>query len=116
MPNPIPTRSREIVKTRDVGRCVRCGMAGNNFHHRRSRSVTDDCTHAPCNAITLCGSGTTGCHGWVHAHPFEARAMGWIVSRHATPHDEPVHVRWLDWITLTCEGAFHLHREESASD
>jgi hypothetical protein len=70
---------------RDNYRCVRCGhylsgvWPGYSCHHRQSRSVGPDTLD---NRIMLCGSGTTGCHGYVHAHPVEARDKGWIVSRH----------------------------------
>lgn len=37
--------------------------------------------NAPANLLTLCGSGTTGCHGWVEHHPEWAKAHGWSVSR-----------------------------------
>lgn len=33
------------------------------------------------NLVLLCGSGTTGCHGEVHAHPTESYATGWMVRR-----------------------------------
>ena len=66
--------------------------------------MRDDHTHCPCNGINLCGSGTTGCHGWVHSHPFEARAMGWIVSRYAVPHETPVYAAQHGWVLLGCGG------------
>lgn len=31
----------------------------------------------PANGIPLCGSGTTGCHGWVEAHPTDGVLFGW---------------------------------------
>lgn len=43
--------------------------------------MVDRHQHAPCNGVTCC----TVCHAWIHAHPFEARAEGWIVARHADP-------------------------------
>lgn len=44
--------------------------------------------HAPCNGVTVCKT----CHAWIHSHPFEARAQGWIVARHADPCHEYVTV------------------------
>jgi hypothetical protein len=42
--------------------------------------------------IRLCGSGTTGCHGWVHANPLKAKAAGYIVPANgrAKPEELPV--------------------------
>lgn len=72
---------------RDEHRCVRCGKPltagwpGYSCHHRQSKSVGPDTLD---NRIMLCGSGTNpACHAYVHAHPAEARANGWIVSKYA---------------------------------
>jgi hypothetical protein len=46
----IPTASREAVKSRDTGRCVRCWGVGSEWHHRRSRSVRDEHRHCPCGS------------------------------------------------------------------
>jgi len=64
--------------TRGPGVCVRCGRPAANRHHRlpRSRGGTDD----PHNVVPLCGSGSTGCHGWVHANPAEAERVGLTVD------------------------------------
>ena len=63
--------------------CVRCGgswhWAGMSIHHRRPRSHRFPGLNQPSNLIVLCGSGTVGCHAWVHQHPLEAYANGWLV-------------------------------------
>jgi 5-methylcytosine-specific restriction endonuclease McrA len=84
----IPERSRNQVVARDRSRCVRCGSPAlpGEWHHRRSRSIRDEDTHASSNGILLCRT----CHKWVHEHPFEARGSGWIVSRYANPKAEPI--------------------------
>ena len=70
------------ILRRDGFRCVRCGKpvayGRDSIHHRILGNRKDN---RPSNLIALCGSGTTGCHGWVHSHPAEAREYGWIVSR-----------------------------------
>lgn len=80
----IPEHSREQVKGREMGRCLRCGSPAPNghWHHRRTRRRRNEHTHCACNGVWLC----PGCHRWVHDHPFEAKAAGFIVSRYA---DEP---------------------------
>lgn len=58
----------------------------------------------PANLITLCGSGTTGCHGWVEAHPVHAKELGLSVSRNGPPPSE-VPVLTLDgWVLLDNDG------------
>lgn len=87
MADAIPTKSRELVKARDGGLCVRCGMLGREVHHRRRRRINfDGLAHSPANLIRLCGWGNnTGCHGWTHAHPVEARELGLTLR----PDDDP---------------------------
>lgn len=90
------------MRVRDYERCVRCYTPTKNgqWHHRRSRSVVGECQHETCNGIYLCHE----CHAWVHAHPFEARARGWIVSRAANPCEMPVYTEQFGWVLLDHEG------------
>jgi 5-methylcytosine-specific restriction protein A len=97
--SPIPTKSRQAVRARDRQRCVRCAGNGTEWHHRRSRSVRDPHTHCTCNGVLLCST----CHRWVHSHPFEARAVGLIVSRYREPSKMQVEHALLGWVWLTCE-------------
>lgn len=94
MTKEIPVQARITVKTRAHFRCERCGVPAptGQWHHRRSRSRRDEHTHCPCNGVWLCAT----CHGWVHAHPLEARAEGgFIVSRHVDqPGAVPVVTPW----------------------
>lgn len=94
------------VQVRDRFRCLRCGGMGANWHHRRSKSIRDQHTDCPCNGVWLCGSGSMGCHGWVHSHPLLARQQGWIVSRYmAEPSMVPVMSRVHGGVVLLdCEG------------
>lgn len=59
---------RKLLRERE---CRLCGRVSSNGHHLvyRSQGGADD----PDNIIPLCGSGTTGCHGKIHAHDHEAR-------------------------------------------
>lgn len=55
-----------------------CEQWATNAHHvvLRSRGGDDGRT------LPVCGSGTTGCHGWIHAHPAEALERGLIERPH----------------------------------
>lgn len=103
MAGPIPTRARQTVKERDLGHCLRCGAAGaRELHHRRRRGVGED-PHLVCNLLTLCGPG--GCHDWVHAHPEEARRLGYIITSY--DDTEPFRVvlaSFMGPILLSCDG------------
>lgn len=61
-------------------RCIGCGRPDVTAQHRRPRGMggTSDVTKGhPANGVPLCGSGTTGCHGWAERHPTEAELLGW---------------------------------------
>lgn len=106
-PSPL---TRETVKNRDLGRCVRCGRAigdgPRSIHHRKRRSQGG--TNDAENLILLDGTGTTGCHGWVHAHPAEARAAGWLLLESQDPAAERVMVATgpgvFAWFLLSDDG------------
>lgn len=109
MSKSIPGVSRALVRGRDRHHCIRCGMRGVDWHHRRTRSVRDEHTHCPCNGITLCGPGNNhGCHGWAHSNPAEAAEIGLIVSRHSLvlPREVPVQHIEHGLVLLNCDGGF----------
>lgn len=110
MASPIPERSRIIVRRRERDLCIRCAGKGAQWHHRRSRSVVDEHQHCPCNGVLLCPT----CHAWVHAHPFEARGLGLIVSRHtAVPGEVPVVSYFYNpGLLLQCEGGFNFKQRD----
>ena len=99
--------------------CALCGMGigpegrgvGWSVHHRLRRSQGVD--HSIQNVIILCGSGTTQCHGWVHANPADARAGGWMLSGRQEPLAVPVLVAGQRWVYLTSIGTYHDVREAS---
>lgn len=86
---------RADVDARDEGKCRRCGTAGGQIsrHHRKPRGM-GGANRADSgrlsNIVTLCGSGTTGCHGWVETHREEARGSGWLVFAVDDPQDVPM--------------------------
>lgn len=78
--------TRNKVLDRDRCKCRRCGVDITHrmysIHHRKPRGMggtKDPRADSPGNLLTLCGTGTTGCHGWVESHRAEAYAQGWLV-------------------------------------
>lgn len=86
---------RKDVDARDGGICRRCGAAGGQIsrHHRKPRGM-GGANRADAgrlsNIVTVCGSGTTGCHGWIESNRNEARLDGWLVPTWQDPADVPV--------------------------
>lgn len=83
---------RETVSERDQWRCTRCGehvqFRTVSIHHRRpagSGGSRRPETHLPANLILLCGSGVTGCHGWVESHRTESYELGLLVHQGIDP-------------------------------
>lgn len=80
------------VDERDRYRCAKCEqpIRGGSRHHRKLRRFDD---HSADNLLLLCGSGTTGCHGWVHANVRESYENGWLVHSWHEPREVPVRLR-----------------------
>lgn len=109
-----------MVDDRDDRRCVRCGRSlyslSGSRHHRKLRS---QCTrvekHQVQNLILLCGSGTTGCHGYVHAHPETAYENGWMVRSWQDQLDVPVRT-WHGLVYLTSDGKYSFKKPKEQSN
>lgn len=76
-------QARAEVFERSQGRCEAqiegvCAGRGTNAHHKHMSGQGGPDT--PENLLWVCGSGTTGCHGWIHANPREAVELGLLVS------------------------------------
>lgn len=104
-------RVKYLVDTRDGKCCVRCGKylpgkAGGR-HHRKMRSqARKDEVHSPANLIDICGTGTTGCHGWIHSHPKEAYEQGFLVRSTFDPEKVPITTYQHGHVLLTNDGMF----------
>lgn len=103
----------DLVLDRDQHSCVLCGggvgdRRGTDYsiHHRLLRS--QGVNNSPSNLITLCGSGTTECHGAVHAKPKWARSFGgWLLRSTDNPAVYPVLIeRASRWVLLTNNGYY----------
>jgi hypothetical protein len=108
----IPREVRELVDGRDGGRCQRCGTYTSNRsrHHRKSKGMGGSkLFDTPQNIVTLCGSGTTGCHGWVESNRDEAYDLGWLVRRNGRQDPADVHINtYWGWGLFTADGRFLL--------
>ena len=121
-------RLRANVVVREDGRCFRCGkqvaiyepetyrdlpvvkrIAQFSFHHRKPRGMGGsnslDINIFP-NLIVLCGTGTTGCHGWVEANREQAYKDGLLLhgvmgNPITTPAFSEYRGFWIDLTTGT---------------
>ena len=85
---------RGIVFNRAEGMCEKCGGRGQSIHHRKPRGAGGTkIADVASNLLLLCGSGTTGCHGWVERNRVQALADGYLVRRVDDPALIPV-LRW----------------------
>lgn len=105
--------SKRIALQRQGWHCMRCGTnihdpslwPGRSGHHRQLRRRADPAVRdLPCNIVELCGSGTTGCHGWAHAHPAEAERFGYIIPSWRDPLSVPIRDWNGDWRWLLPDG------------
>lgn len=82
----------DLCWQRAAGACEQCHRAlrledrgiGWSLHHRQPRGMGGSkavYVNLPGNLLVLCGSGTTGCHGWVEANRERALDTGLLVSR-----------------------------------
>jgi hypothetical protein len=95
---------RAIVYERAERFCERCCRGGPvlTVHHRRKRSQGGLWT--PGNCVLVCGSGTTGCHGWIEHNPVFARAEGFHVQPWVNPLEVSVFWRMSQWVFLDDDG------------
>lgn len=80
---------------RDGPTCRRCGVwiegQLGSLHHRklRGRATPKRDYDLVENLVVLCGSGTSGCHGWAHGHPKDAHEEGWVCWTWEKPAERP---------------------------
>lgn len=101
-------RGRAIVAERAGGRCEAaienvCIVRPGSMHHRFKPGRLWN----PSNLLHLCGDGTTGCHGYIEAHPKWANQEGLWLRAGEDPRTSSVHMRWMyerSWWFLDDEG------------
>lgn len=115
---PQTVRYAFFVREREA--CFRCRRGlrwedrgfGWSAHHRKPRGMggtTDPAVAGIANCLIVCGSGTTGCHGWIEKNRGIAITFGLLIPRSATgPEWAPEVVRVMDradrWWMLTASG------------
>lgn len=70
-----------------------CGTPSTNTHHRTPRGMggsKDPRLGLPSNLLRVCGTGITGCHGWIESNRSVAATLGFLVRRGIPPTDVPV--------------------------
>lgn len=106
--------ARTLVRERDKGLCQMCGrwFQYPNTHHRINRGSGGSAQYERASLlVTLCGSGTTGDHGWVTQNPKAAgRAsdggIGFLLPRNnpdIDPEREPIRL-FEGWFLLADDG------------
>jgi 5-methylcytosine-specific restriction protein A len=105
-----PPQTRVLAYARADQRCELCGVYayGGSLHHRRPRGMGGDKrpeTSAVSNALLLCGSGTTGCHGRIESNRNWARDEGLLVRPNDNPAEVPVVLR-MGRVLLTDWGGY----------
>lgn len=85
---PELVRNRALAYERAMGVCEAgspwCEGRPTQVHHIARRRGAG--AHALTNLLAVCGMGnTSGCHGWIHQHPDEAKAKDWLRSPDALP-------------------------------
>lgn len=111
---------KKVIR-RDKGSCVRCGRhvvhleRGREWsiHHRRNRGSGGTSlawVNQPANLVVLCGSGTTGCHGWVERERTKAFDLGLLVSKIgvATAVTTRLKHHLYGWVLLDNDGGYEL--------
>lgn len=106
--------TRMTVHMRADGYCERCGIDFDgvgmmSIHHRRPRRMggtSDPVANSVSNLMAICGSGTTGCHGWIESHRTEAYTNGWLLYSGQNPGEIPAYIHGKGFRLLTSEGAY----------
>lgn len=110
-PLRVDDETRFTVLARGHYKCERCRQdflkLGVSIHHRRPRMMggsKNEELHKAANLIALCGSGTSGCHGWVESNREEARTFGYLIVKVESAEQIPFKDLNGDWWTIDNNG------------
>jgi 5-methylcytosine-specific restriction endonuclease McrA len=111
----------DAVLERDGHSCVVCGggLHGTrsldwSIHHRKRRSQGG--TNCPSNLVSVCGHGTAGCHGDIHAAPAKAQEAGWLLKRDQDPTQVLMPHAVHGYILLTADGSWATRRPSPSTE
>ena len=106
-PNRVSEETRWAVLARAFYKCERCNQnflgVPMSVHHRRPRMMggsKNEMLHEPANLIVLCGSGTSGCHGWVESNRAKARELGYLIQKIESAQEIPFRDETGSWWQL----------------
>jgi hypothetical protein len=107
----IPAELRELVLVRADWVCDLCagrldGWDGYSVHHRDPGGMGgSQLVHTAAVCVVLCGSGITGCHGWVESNRWDAEDLGFLlVGTVVRAEDTPIHRHRRQWVIPTGDG------------
>lgn len=95
-----PEWARAAIIEATLGRCAGCGRPDVTCQHRRARGMGGTSAPyiaSPVNGLALCGSGTTGCHGWAEHHPVDSTLLGWRLEHGQHPAAPWWSLAWNGW-------------------
>lgn len=104
--------ARVLVYARDSHYCQMCGRSVVDFpssvHHRINRGSGGSAKLERASLlIRLCGTGTTGCHGWITEEPGYGAGLGYVLPKlnpNIDPTQEPILTHEYGWVLLDDEG------------
>lgn len=109
--------TRDLVLGRDHWMCAWCGCSIDvsrgdySLQHRRARGMGGSRrpeTNLAGNLVTMCGSATTGCHGYAESHREESTERGFTIPQHvADPASVPLRHVLYGRVTLDNEGQIY---------
>jgi hypothetical protein len=106
--------ARKLVRSRDGHQCLMCGVSivdiPSSIHHRINRGAGGSAKLERASLLVrMCGTGTTGCHGYVTTNPAVAAISGWLLPKNnpdIDPTTEPI-LTFKGWRLLDDEGGTH---------